>query len=81
MKKLRAFTIIELVITLLISSIVISIIYYAYFLVNRQVGKYKDKKQSISSYFLFHKALQSDIDRADAIFDSGGVLIVKGGPL
>ena len=70
MKKLAAFTIIELMITLLISTIVISMGYFAYFLLNRQFDRYLSRTSKIKEYTLLATAWQIDFDRADRIVDT-----------
>jgi hypothetical protein len=70
MKKLASFTIIELMITLLISTIVISMGYFAYFLLNRQFDRYLSRTSKIKEYSLLATAWQIDFDRADRIVDT-----------
>lgn len=76
MKKLASFTIIELTVSLLISSIVISIGYYAYLLASRQFDKYLIRSSIINEYYLIEKVLQTDFDRSDEIRDSATGLLV-----
>ncbi|HYE55526.1 MAG TPA: prepilin-type N-terminal cleavage/methylation domain-containing protein [Chitinophagaceae bacterium] len=78
MRKIRAFTVMELVISLMISSIVISIAYYAWLLVSRQFGDYQERSVRVQEYVLFTKALETDLDRAVLLRDSAGLLNVYG---
>lgn len=70
MRKIEAFTIIELVMSLLISGIVIGIVYYAFLFFNRQSIDYQFRSKQISEYFLFNKSLLTDFERAESISDS-----------
>lgn len=62
-----AFTIIEMAIAMLISSIVIGFCYYMYLFINGVAEKYRARNQSIDEYYLFSSALQKDVDRAELI--------------
>ena len=81
MKKLKAFTIIELVMSLLISSIVIGIVYYAFLFFNKQFIGYNNKSHFTSEYLLAGTALKTDMERAEAIRDSLADFIVIKGPM
>jgi prepilin-type N-terminal cleavage/methylation domain-containing protein len=70
LKKIASFTIIELMITLLISSIVMMIAYYALFLVHRQFERYRARSGEIRAYHLLATAWQRDFDRAQRVRDS-----------
>jgi prepilin-type N-terminal cleavage/methylation domain-containing protein len=70
LKKIPSFTIIELMITLLISSIVISMGYYGYFLLNDQFNKYQARREKIREYELLATAFQTDFDKADRVIDT-----------
>ena len=74
MKKLKAFTIVELSVTLLISAIVISIAYFAFLLFINQYKVQQKKSGFIREYFLFCKVMQTDMDRSDFIKDSASYL-------
>lgn len=75
MKRLKAFTIVELSVTLLISGVVMGIAYYAYSLFVAQQKKQLSKSELVQEYFLFRKAMQTDTERANAITDSSGHLV------
>lgn len=70
MRKINSFTIIELVMSLLISGIVIGIVYYAFLFFNRQNINYQYKSRHISEYFLFNKSMLIDFEKAELIRDS-----------
>src|SRR5688572_19782889 len=53
--------------TLLISSVVIGIVFYAYLLFNNQFTRYREKSVIIDEFVIFQKALQTDIEWAGAI--------------
>ena len=65
--KIRAFTVIELIMTLLISSVVIGIVFYAYLLFNNQFTRYQQKSISIDEFVIFQKALQTDLESAGVV--------------
>jgi type II secretory pathway pseudopilin PulG len=66
-KKLASFTIIELVITMIITTIVISICYYTYLILDQQFTKYRKRSEAVNEYYLFSYALQRDAERSDGI--------------
>src|SRR4051812_29459014 len=70
MKKIKSFTVIELIVGLLISSIVISLSYYAYFLFSTQVVKQQNRNNGASTFQLFKKTFQNDFTRAAQIKDT-----------
>ena len=70
MKRVSAFTIIELVISLLISSVVIGIVYYAFLFFSKQFGLYQRKSDSVQEYFLLKGAVQNEFEKAELIIDS-----------
>ncbi len=70
MRKLKAFTIIELTVSLLISSIVIGITYYAFLFFTKQYNSYQRKSEEFTEYRLFKKAFQHDLESADFVADS-----------
>jgi prepilin-type N-terminal cleavage/methylation domain-containing protein len=65
--RCRAFTIIELIMAMLISSVIIGIVYYVYIMFNHQFSNYREKANAIDEYLIFQKALQRDVESADAI--------------
>ncbi len=77
MKKINAFTILELVITMLISSIVLGIGYQAMKAFNSRFGDFIKRSNQLSEYRLFEKAIQLDTDRSSAITWDDGLLLFK----
>jgi len=78
MKKLRSFTIVELVVALLISSLVIGIMYYAWSFLNHQLGKRMAVSSGITESILFERAFKRDIewgDRVETFSDTQHILI------
>ncbi|HXB93046.1 MAG TPA: hypothetical protein VNU72_12180 [Puia sp.] len=67
MKKIPSFTIMELAIALLISSVVISTGYYVYLLMHRQFDTYRKRAMEIDRYHLLAVALQNDFDRSASV--------------
>jgi type II secretory pathway pseudopilin PulG len=65
--KVRSFTIIELIMAMLISSVIISMVYYVYILFNHQFSNYREKANAIDEYLILQKALQTDMGSADVI--------------
>jgi hypothetical protein len=57
-------------ITLVISSVVMSIAYYSYFLVNHQFNEYRRRSMEIKKYYLLSTIWQKDFERAGTIVDS-----------
>lgn len=71
-KRLRSFTILELIITLLISSVVIGIVYYAYLTMTKQLAARQRKSAVINEYYLFQLAINQDMENATAILKAEG---------
>lgn len=77
-RRIPSFTIIEMIMAMLISSVVIGIVYYIFLLLNHQFAGYQDRSAVINEYLLFQKALQTDMERADAIeYPSEKVLVLR----
>ncbi len=76
MKRYAAFTMMELVVAMLISSMVISIGFYAFSLFSQQLVKRRARSAKVSEYLIFRRAFGRDMDLADAVTDSA-----EGGPL
>jgi len=72
MNRIHAFTLVELIVTLLIGSIITGIIYYSYLLFNKQFIKYRENSEWINEFIVLQKALQQDIDAASRVRDSAG---------
>jgi|GEM_PF-2525997 len=68
--KIPAFTILEMMIGMLISSIVIVMVYTALMIFNSQWQGYQLKSNKRSEFLLFNKVIEKDFLNADAISDS-----------
>jgi len=66
-RKVHAFSVIELVVTSMVASIVIGIVYISYSIFHSQYVKNMHKGEAISEFLLLHKALQTDFDSATRI--------------
>ena len=71
-RKYKSFTIAELVVAMLLTSLVISLAYYSFFLFRQQFIQLEKKVSNNNELRMFQKAMQYDIDRAAAIRDSAG---------
>ena len=67
MKKLRAFTIVELVVVMIVSSVTLVTIYTIYLLVKKQSFNQSEKINSLNSFMQFKNTLTSDFFKADSI--------------
>jgi len=67
MNKLKALTIIEIVVTLAISTFIVMIAIMAYFVVNNQFSRYKDLNSELQSMYELHFLLQKDFEEADSL--------------
>jgi type II secretory pathway pseudopilin PulG len=70
MIRLRAFTIIELIVGMIISSIVIGISFFTLILLRTQVKDYTGKSDRINSFLLFKKTISQDFRVASSVKDS-----------
>lgn len=70
MKQIKAFTILELIIALLLSSIILAISYYTYFLLNNQLVTQQKKNGIINEFQLFENVFQNDFSNAAFIKDT-----------
>ena len=59
-KKIKAFTILELVVTMLITSIIIGVVYTSYFILNKTYTTYQAKNEKIDSIVQLNNLLKSD---------------------
>lgn len=75
--KLKAFTIAELVVGMLLTSLVAGLAYHCFFLFQRQFTQLSERVSNNNEYLLLRKALQTDIDRADAVLDSTGSILMQ----
>lgn len=67
MKKLKAFTLVELVVVMIISSITLATLYTVYLLVKKQYFRQSYKIESLNNYMQFKNTLETDILKADSI--------------
>ncbi len=67
MKKIAAFTLIELLIGMIISSIVIAFGYSAYTLIYKQYNNYKEIKEKMMEVTQLHEALNTDFHTVEMI--------------
>jgi|SRR3954462_5248529 prepilin-type N-terminal cleavage/methylation domain-containing protein len=77
MKKLPAFTLMELLIGMIISSIVISFGYMAYQLVNEQYLSYKTMKGKLMETTQFNTTFADDIDNAEIVSSEENKIILR----
>lgn len=81
MKKLRAFTLIELLIGMIISSIVIGFGYAAYSLIYKQYLGYKNVKERLVETAQLNQILSNDLLNAENIsFDENTLSLLKKNP-
>ena len=76
--RAKAFTILELMVALVISSIVIGFTYYALEFINLQSQRKQKKVAALNDWFLFKKAFDNDLLKADKVSDSAGLLLLAG---
>lgn len=67
MKKLKAFTLVELLVTMLISSIVIGICYTSYQIVSKQFNDYKALNEKTVEVMLLNELIEKDFLQADSV--------------
>ena len=64
MQKIKAFTLLEVTVAMLLSAICIGICYTAFTLMNQYYGELKNRKDSIGNQLLINQLVSSDFDRA-----------------
>ncbi|MBS1509227.1 MAG: type II secretion system protein [Bacteroidetes bacterium] len=67
MQKLKAFTIVELVVVMIISAITLATIYTVYLLVKKQYLRQTEKVEQLNSYLQFKNTFSADFNRADSV--------------
>jgi type II secretory pathway component PulJ len=75
LKKLNAFTILELIVAMVISSLVIGAGFMGYEMVVKQDGAYRNISSGINDAVIFHSVLGNDITKAKNLKVSGNGLI------
>jgi hypothetical protein len=74
--KLKAFTIMEVTIVMLVSAIVIAITYTAFSIVNRSLRAFNRQHQDMAIVLQLDRVLRIDIDRAELMLrDTDGVIL------
>lgn len=76
LNKIKAFTIIEVAISMLISAIVIGIVYYAFSLFTMRFIVFREQANIKSDFYLFEKAFTFDLERAEWIDSSENEIIL-----
>lgn len=77
MKRLKAFTLMELLVAMLISTIVVGISYQAYHIVYQQYMSYRKNNQLINNVFMLHTALQTDFMNAKFVNKKEDAVVMK----
>jgi hypothetical protein len=81
-KRARAFTIIEVTIAMLISTIVIGITYTVYSIISRSYNSFNNKNESMFVVVRLDELLQKDFDKADLILkDTTGMTFQSAGDI
>ena len=70
-KKVKAFTIVDLIIALLISSVIISIAYYVLSLFNNHFITYQRSTTAVNDFYFFDQTWVRDWEKARYIIDKG----------
>jgi prepilin-type N-terminal cleavage/methylation domain-containing protein len=68
----KAFTILELLVVLIISSIIVGIGASCYVIAERSIVQYVTVNKSISNVFLFNSIFNNDINRSDVLLKTDG---------
>ncbi len=77
--KVKAFTIIEITISMLIAALVIGIAYTAYTIVNKSYLSYNNKHEEMAVLLRINELMTKDFDHADIIEKSdSGLTIIRG---
>ena len=78
-KRVKAFTIIEITVAMLISAIVIGITYAAFNIVNQSYRSFQHKNEDIAVLMRLDELLRNDFSKADMISKTtNGIFIKKG---
>jgi len=78
--RVKAFTIVELVVVMILTAIVISIAYAGYALVGKSLANYMGSSKVLNEYLMLTRTLDRDFDRATTAKDSSGnVVMLKAG--
>lgn len=71
-KRLKAFTLAELIVVMIISIITLTTIYTVYLLVKKQYVKQSAKIESLTNYIQFKKTFSTDFNNADSVKNEPG---------
>jgi prepilin-type N-terminal cleavage/methylation domain-containing protein len=74
--KLRAFTLMELMVTMVVSSIVIGAIYSGFDIVRKQFSVYQDKNGKVAELLFFNSLINKDIINASSVMRTDIELIM-----
>jgi len=67
MNKIEAFTVIELIIGMIISTIVLGISFYALIIFSTEIKRYSRKTDSINTFLLFKETIYRDLDHSSCV--------------
>lgn len=77
MRKLRAFTLLELLTGMIVSSIVVAAAFSAFHIVGKQHSLYRERHESSSEASYFCSMLRRDFAKAEVIEHSNGQLVCR----
>jgi competence protein ComGF len=78
MNKIKSFTIVELVVGMLLSSIVLTVVFYTLMILNYKIKNYSQKTNDVNEYLLFRNILSRDWDNATEIkTTANGIVMYK----
>ncbi|MEO1033527.1 MAG: hypothetical protein AAFX55_19220 [Bacteroidota bacterium] len=77
MKRISAFTMLEALISLILTGIIIALSYSLYTLVNKQMALFEQENTEIINYNLFNTTLKLDINRSNGFSFEGDQLILN----
>lgn len=72
--KVKAFTIIEMIMSLIISSVLIGIIYSIFLIISTQVENYQQRSGAIAGFLILRNVMERDFVKASIIRASPGLL-------
>lgn len=68
-RKTPAFTIVDLIVSMIITSVIVALAYYLLFLVNKGLVSFQHRSQAIENFFFFEHSLAVDCKEAQYIID------------
>ena len=75
-KHIKAFTILEVVISLAIMSIIIAMVYVIFTLLSKQLYQYSDQTEQVNNYNQLHTVLTRDMHNANSIMFVDNTLLL-----